>query len=160
MRLAVGCGITRKAEKTQKVHRGGKREDIGFYVRSRWEANMVRVYREMKIRFLYEPREFRFEGIERGNMYYTPDFYLVDEDQYVEVKGYLDDDSRVKLKRFLKYFPDEARNMHIILSSVMSRKLKLSKDAGALVKMGYRLDQLHSYRDICSAFFYLKGWEA
>ena len=57
----------------------GTRTDIGFFVRSAWEANMVRFYRKTGTCFIYEPCEFEFVGLKRGNRFYKPDFYLPKE---------------------------------------------------------------------------------
>lgn len=48
-----------------------------------------------KTKFYYE-----FIGLKQGNGYYTPDFYLVKEDKYIEIKGYETDRDRAKWKWF------------------------------------------------------------
>jgi hypothetical protein len=85
----------------------GKRADLGgLFVRSRAEANYARWLTWHSMVWEYEPRVFRFPGVRSGrNMAYRPDFYLPLEDRYVEVKGYLDRDSQVKLRRMAKHFP-------------------------------------------------------
>jgi hypothetical protein len=144
----------------QRVAYGGVRKDIGFYVRSKWEANLVRYYRFTKTEFVYEPKEFEFVGLKRGNRFYKPDFYLPKEDRYVEIKGYLDATSITKLKRFRKYFPETADRMTIVVQRVFqSGKLTLSKEAAALVRLGFRLDQLQSYADLERRFGFIPGWE-
>lgn len=95
-------------------HRGGKRDDLGIYVRSSWEANYARYLNWLKdkgeiISWEYEVDTFWFEGIKRGNVAYTPDFKVTEKDGsiiYHEVKGYMDDKSKVKLNRMAKYHPD------------------------------------------------------
>lgn len=95
--------------------RGGKREDLGFYVRSRWEANYARYLNFLKeqgsIRdWEYEVDTFWFENIKRGTRSYTPDFKVWLDDtryEYHEVKGYMDQKSKTKLKRMAKYYPAE-----------------------------------------------------
>lgn len=47
-----------------------------------------------KKRFLY------FNEIKQKESFYTPDFYLIDSDSYIEVKGYFDKLSECKLKQF------------------------------------------------------------
>lgn len=95
--------------------RGGKRDDLnGLYVRSSWEANWARYLNWLKeqgeiIEWEYEPETFWFEGIKRGNVSYTPDFRIKNLDgsiEYHEIKGYMDDRSRVKLQRMKKYHPE------------------------------------------------------
>ncbi len=95
--------------------RGGKREDLNDrYFRSAWEANMARYYNFVNIKWEYEPRTFVFETIKRGSVSYTPDFYLPEEDRWVEVKGWMDAKSKTKLKRFKKYYPEEYAKLEII----------------------------------------------
>ncbi len=95
--------------------RGGRRKDLGnIYFRSSWEANMARYYNYVGIKWQYEPREFIFESIKRGCLSYRPDFYLPDEDRWVEVKGWMDKKSKTKLKRFEKYYPEEYAKLEII----------------------------------------------
>lgn len=88
--------------------KSGKRSDLnGQFFRSAWEANIARLFNAMKIKWEYEPKTFYFEKIRRGCTSYTPDFYLPEYDVWIEVKGWMDDKSRTKLKRFAKYYPNE-----------------------------------------------------
>lgn len=92
----------------------GVREDLGFFVRSRWEANYARYLIWMKARgeissWEYEPTTFRFDGVSRGPYTYKPDFLVVENDgrrAYHEVKGWMDSASRSRLKRFAKFYPE------------------------------------------------------
>lgn len=91
---------------------GGFREDIGIYVRSRWEANYARYLNWLvehgEIRsWEYEADTFEFP-VKRGNRFYTPDFKVTENNGlvvYHEVKGYMTDASRVKLSRMARYYP-------------------------------------------------------
>jgi len=95
---------------------GGKREDLNNkYFRSSWEANYARYLNwlislgEIKA-WYFEPDTFHFVEVKRGNIFYIPDFKIINNDgshEYHEVKGYMDDRSAVKLKRMAKYFPNE-----------------------------------------------------
>lgn len=94
---------------------GGKREDLGgLYVRSSWEANYARylnwlIAQGQISKWEYEPETFEFHKITKGNKFYTPDFRITNIDgsiEYHEVKGWLDNDSKVKLNRFARYYPD------------------------------------------------------
>lgn len=93
--------------------RRGVREDLGFFVRSRWEANYARYLKWLKSRgdiaaWEYEPTTFRFDGVQRGPYTYKPDFKVVNNDGAVafhEVKGWMDSASKGKLKRFAKFYP-------------------------------------------------------
>lgn len=95
--------------------KSGKRPDLNnTYFRSSWEANIARYFNFVGIKWEYEPKAFVFDTIRRGSVSYTPDFYLPDEDRWVEVKGWMDQKSITKLKRFQKYYPDEFAKLEII----------------------------------------------
>ena len=85
------------------------------YYRSRWEANYARYLEYLKNNghikeWLHEPETFWFERIKRGCRSYLPDFKVIKLDgthYWVEVKGWMDDRSKTKIKRFKKYYPKE-----------------------------------------------------
>ena len=83
---------------------GGLRKDIGHPVRSTWEANVCRILQFLNIEYDYEPEKFVFE---KEEMTYTPDFYIPDWDIYWEIKGYMNEKSKEKIKLFRKYHPDK-----------------------------------------------------
>lgn len=93
----------------------GYRADLGIVLRSTWEANVARVLTSYAIPFQFEPVVFTYP-IKRGNKAYTPDFYLPATQEWIEVKGYFDDNSRIKMKRFKKYYPDEWAKLTMIIS--------------------------------------------
>ena len=76
------------------------------FFRSRWEANAARLLDYLKIKWEYEVKTFWFDGIKRGTRSYTPDFYLPDENKYIEVKGWMDKKSLTRMKRMAKYYPE------------------------------------------------------
>jgi hypothetical protein len=88
---------------------GGKRN---FY-RSRWEYRYALYLEFMKkynhiIEWEHEPKTFWFEGIKRGTNNYKPDFKIVfpsGNEEWHEVKGYMDSKSATKIKRMKKYHP-------------------------------------------------------
>lgn len=90
---------------------GGKQN---FY-RSRWEANYARYLEWLKslkqiAEWKHEPETFWFEAIRRGVRSYKPDFRVWELDgssSLHEVKGWMDDRSRVCLARMAKYYPHE-----------------------------------------------------
>lgn len=95
--------------------KGGKRKDLkDVYFRSAWEANVARVMNHKLITWEYEPKQFIFEGIYEGAISYTPDFYLPSQDKWVEVKGWMDNKSKLKLERFKQYFPQEYSKLILI----------------------------------------------
>lgn len=92
--------------------RGGKREDLGFYVRSSWEANYARYLIWLQslneiTSWEYEPETFEFP-VKRGSKFYTPDFKITNLDgtiEYHEVKGWMDKTSATKIKRMGVHYP-------------------------------------------------------
>lgn len=83
-----------------------------FY-RSAWEANYARYLQWLKERgeiakWEHEPETFWFEAIKRGTRSYLPDFRVTENSgavSYHEVKGWMDDRSKTKIKRMAKYHP-------------------------------------------------------
>ena len=117
--------------------KGGTRTDLGFYVRSRWEANVARYLKYLQekgsiYKWEYEPDTFWFEGIKRGTRSYTPDFKIWEKSDskpyYWEVKGYMDPKSKTRLKRMEKYHPEV--KIHLIMQKEYSSITKYS----ALIK--------------------------
>jgi hypothetical protein len=88
---------------------GGKRK----YFRSKWEANYARYLEFLKTNkqikdWEHEARVFWFEGIKRGCVSFLPDFQIEEnsgELTYHEVKGWMDERSKTKIKRMSIYFP-------------------------------------------------------
>ena len=96
--------------------RGGKRNDLGgIYFRSAWEANYARylnwlVEKKEIHSWEYEPKTFVFEAIKRGARSYLPDFKVINHDGshvWHEVKGWMGQPSKTRLKRMGKYYPEE-----------------------------------------------------
>ena len=95
--------------------KSGKREDLGGqFFRSSWEANYARylnfliVQGEIKS-WEFEPDTFVFHGVIRGELTYTPDFKIVENDGSIvfhEVKGWMDRKSKAKLKRMAEFYPE------------------------------------------------------
>lgn len=89
---------------------GGERK----YYRSRWEANYARYLEWLKSRseisdWKHEPKTFWFEGVKRGCVSYLPDFWVQETsgaETYHEVKGWMDDRSKTKIRRMAKYHPE------------------------------------------------------
>jgi hypothetical protein len=80
--------------------------DPNIHFRSAWEANAARLLTFEGRKWEFEKKTFWFEKIRRGVRSYLPDFYLPDENIYIEVKGWMDARSKTKLKRMKKYYPD------------------------------------------------------
>ncbi len=116
MKDAWGAVARAPRQSTYSRTKSGKRDDLGgLFVRSSWEANYARYLNFLQDRgeilsWQYEPQTFTFENIQRGTRHYTPDFKVVTADgevEWHEVKGWMDQKSRTKLKRFAKYYPEE-----------------------------------------------------
>lgn len=91
---------------------GGRRK----YFRSKWEANYARYLNWLELRGVirlweHEPETFWFEKIRRGVRSYLPDFRVTElsgKIVYHEVKGWMDERSKTKMKRMKKYYPTVA----------------------------------------------------
>jgi hypothetical protein len=112
---------------------GGQRK----YFRSRWEANYGRYLEWLKQKgqikkWAHEPKTFWFEGIKRGCLSYLPDFCITEnngDEVYHEVKGWMDDRSKTKIKRMAKYYPQ-------IKLIIIQRKnyMEIRKKVSALIE--------------------------
>ena len=65
--------------------KGGFRADLGHYVRSSWEADYARVLVYLGQPYEYESRTFVLTRSDGSTLTYTPDFYLPDRDEFIEV---------------------------------------------------------------------------
>lgn len=121
---------------TGRRGKGGFREDLGIYLRSTWEANYARyldfLLKAGEIRsWEYEAETFEFNGIKRGNRFYTPDFKVINRDgstEYHEVKGWMDPRSATKLKRMAHFYPE----IKIVLVD-QKQMLSIHRTAGNLM---------------------------
>lgn len=71
-----------------------------IWMRSGYEIKYAQYLDQNNWKWLYESKTF-----DLGNATYTPDFYLVDDDVYVEIKGYWRDDALLKYRLFRKIYP-------------------------------------------------------
>lgn len=141
----------RKKGNAYQYTKTGYRSDIDLNVRSSWEANFVRVLQLYKIEFEFEPTVFPFP-IKRGTKGYTPDFLLTRNNEWVEIKGYLDDKSKIKLKRFKRYFPDEFESLTCVISKYSNEAKNFMADL--------EVPQIIFYEDIRDEYSqYLINWE-
>lgn len=76
-----------------------------IYMRSSWEVAYAKYLDERNIRWFYEYRSFRLE-IKNCETTYTPDFYLPDTDEYIEIKGHWFRDSKEKIEKFKSVYSD------------------------------------------------------
>lgn len=101
--------------KPHPTGKGGKRPDLGnVYFRSSWEANWARylnwlIEQGQVVRWEFEPDTFEFKSIKRGSRFYTPDFKVFNPSgsiEYHEVKGWMTPESKTKLKRMNRHYPE------------------------------------------------------
>jgi hypothetical protein len=116
--------------------KGGYREDIKVFVRSTWEANCIRYFNLKNIEWQYEPRVFPFP-LKKGTISYTPDFWLPRQKKWIEVKGKLDSQSRIKLNRFKQYWPGEFKKMAVVVKNPNTDAAKYCRTLGLPVLVYY-----------------------
>lgn len=152
------------------VNYGGKRADIGIYCRSRWEANLGRYYNYAGIKWLYEPKIFYFNDsllmgkkkIKKGTLSYTPDFYLPELDTWVEVKGYLRDKDKTRLRRFKKYYPVQFAKLWFVIRDKYSRSVANGKIISFLVDelgIDFNTIRIESYKEMEKYKKLIPNWE-
>ena len=91
----------RVSKSTTSIDRNRVLKKAGY--RSQFELNLARTLTENKVPFRYEETKFQYIPAPRN---YTPDFYLEESDIYVEAKGHLTKDDRVKMVLIKKQHPD------------------------------------------------------
>lgn len=146
--------VATSAAHPQKARRGsayahvktGFRPDLGITVRSTWEANLLRVLNAYGIAWDFEPQTFYFP-VKRGNKSYIPDIYLKNSCEWIEVKGYLDNDSKIKLKRFKKYNPIEFAHLTMVISKYNKAAKKLVEELAVPTVLYYE-DLVKQYKDM------------
>ena len=91
----------RRKSKLKNIY-SGKFEYKGIYFKSNWERIVAKNLDKNNIKWKYEPQVFQLSNDE----FYTPDFYLPEYDKWIEVKGYMYDHSRIKIKKFIEEHHD------------------------------------------------------
>lgn len=72
----------------------------GINMRSNWEINYAKYLDNHNIIWTYESKTF-----DLGDTTYTPDFYLPETNEYVEIKGYFPKEIREKIELFERLYP-------------------------------------------------------
>lgn len=90
-----------------------------YFMRSSWEVKFAKFLDANNITWLYESKTF-----DLGNCTYTPDFYLPETDEYIEIKGFWRDDAKFKYE-LTKIFYSEI-NLKLLCKADM-QELKLIK---------------------------------
>jgi len=73
-----------------------------IWMRSSWETIFAKWLDKQGIKWFYE-----FKTFDLGDCTYTPDFYLPENDIYIEVKGFWRDDAKKKFKLFKQKYNKE-----------------------------------------------------
>jgi hypothetical protein len=85
-----------------KFGKTGFRKDLGIFVRSTWEANMMRIYKYLGLTVEYEPKSFKLSD----GRTYRPDFFIKDTKQWIEVKGHWFGDAYERFIMFKQEYPN------------------------------------------------------
>ena len=113
------------------------------------EANYARYLNFIGIKWIYEPQEFEFYKIKRGCRFYKPDFYLPEQDRFIEVKGWFIPADKTKLRRFKKYYPANFRKLWFIIKDPYSRSKANAEALSFLVdELGVYFLRIESYNSI------------
>lgn len=107
-------GLLKTTENAYSRCKGGTRLDLNKYFRSSWEANIARILNYLCIEWKYEYKRFNFSEEKEGVLSYQPDFYLPKYNKWIEVKGWMDDKSKLRLELFKKYYPNDSSNLILI----------------------------------------------
>jgi hypothetical protein len=86
------------------------------WMRSSWEIKYAKYLDVKNILWEYEPKAFEIT-LNDINCTYRPDFYLVNENKYVEIKGYWRADAKSKFDAFKEQYPD------VLIEVYMGREL-------------------------------------
>jgi len=156
--LCVDCGKkpTKRKTKTVKVTaaanyartKKGVRKDVHptYYFKSATEANFARILEYHNIKWSYEERAFTFDGYKNKPYIYIIDFQILGKpqtkkkdlldklgDRFIEVKGYMNAQSRNKLRRYKKHYPEEAQNTCVVIYTKYRKA-----DIEFCTKLGFR----------------------
>lgn len=99
--LKKGTTVGKKNGMYGKITHGKWGKYNGIYMRSSYEIKFAFFLDCSGIEWEYEPRAF-----DLGEMTYTPDFYLLEFDCYIEIKGYWRDDAKEKYNKFKRQYPE------------------------------------------------------
>jgi len=90
-------GISPKNRKKIKFEVPGQGE---VWLRSSWELIVAKYLVAKQVDFRYECRRFILDS-----KTYLPDFYLIKEDKFIEVKGFVRDIDIKKMEEMKKFYP-------------------------------------------------------
>lgn len=110
----------------------GVRLDIHekYYFRSKMEANFARILNNIKCQWSYEEKTFMFHGRQQKPYMYIMDFEIKGSrskllpNGYYEIKGYMNKDSKTKLKLLGKHYPEEKKKTIVVVSKYNKSAIK------------------------------------
>lgn len=152
MDLKVICVVCHKGNKTKKTRqtaaasyakmKKGVRPDVHdtYNFRSATEANFARILEKLRIKWKYEERAFMFDkfGYKTKPFVYVMDFELLSGTKefpagYYEIKGYMTPQSRQKLRRLKKCYPEDFARTTVVIYNKYKKK-----DIEFCEKLGYK----------------------
>lgn len=75
-----------------------------IWLRSSWEIKYAKYLDNLNIEWLYEIKTFPITYDNKEGTY-TPDFFLIKENKFIEIKGWWRDDAFIKYTSFRKQYP-------------------------------------------------------
>lgn len=118
MSIAAQNRLRTKRESLYSSARGGYRSDLDQYFRSSWEANFARILNHEGKQWTYENKTFQLDE----SLSYTPDFYVIAEETYYEIKGRMNEKSQRQLELMNSKFPEVKL---IVIDGVKYNELKV-----------------------------------
>lgn len=82
----------------------GYRKDLGLFVKSTWEANILRIFNYLGLFVQYEPQSFMLSN----GRSYRPDFYILNTSEVIEIKGFCREKDKERIKLFREEYPELA----------------------------------------------------
>lgn len=108
-KLKKGDSIGKKNPMYGKITHGKGAYYKQSWMRSSWEVAYARYCIINHIKYRYEPKAFpityRYKGKKKEGTY-RPDFYLPEQDLWIEIKGYWRDDAKAKFNAFKRQYKD------------------------------------------------------
>ena len=98
-----------------------KHNDKIIATRSTYESFYIEYLKTNNIDFLYEPERFKL----KNGISYLPDFYIPANDEYIELKGFMRENDKIKIEQFRSEYPNK------------KLKVLLTKD---LIDLGYNIN--------------------
>lgn len=114
-RKCAACGVLSRVSKLERgeysqplnhngfkfVFKNGEQGEVTL--KSTYELFYARYCNRHRTKFLYEPKAFRLSN---GKVF-TPDFFIPEENTYVEIKGLMRAADSAKIEQFMKDYPSE-----------------------------------------------------